>query len=149
MTATNDGGPAYPVIPPQDEHGIGGASGYPYPDSGMSLRDHFAGQALSGCLDGRDPKHAASVCYALADAMIAAREAYTINPLQAELDQARAQVESLESLRPHWAQGYSSDSIAAQSATSALSDIWQILGVQHQTAALDRIRKLLELEISK
>lgn len=42
----NDGGAAFHVIPPQDEHGIGSASGYPYPERSMSLRDWFAGQAI-------------------------------------------------------------------------------------------------------
>ncbi len=33
--------PAFPVIPPCDMEGAS-ASGYPYPDSGMSLRDYMA-----------------------------------------------------------------------------------------------------------
>lgn len=41
----NNGGPAYPVIPPVDGHGHS-PGGYPFPDSGMTLRDYFAGQAL-------------------------------------------------------------------------------------------------------
>lgn len=89
MTERKDGGPAFPVIPPQDEHGIGSASGYPYPDSGMSLRDYFAGQMLVGfgaafanmvADDGATvyemPDSAAGmavIAYTFADAMIAER----------------------------------------------------------------------------
>ena len=47
--AKNDGGPAFPVIPPANEHGHY-PSGYPYPDAGMTLRDYFAGQALIGII---------------------------------------------------------------------------------------------------
>lgn len=41
---------------------------------GRTLRDWFAGQALAGCMDGRDRRQAARACYELADAMLAARE---------------------------------------------------------------------------
>lgn len=63
-----------------------------------------------------------------------------------QLRAALAQVEMLESLRPHWAQGYSSDSMAAQSATCALSAIWRLLGVDNQTAALDKLRAMTSAE---
>jgi hypothetical protein len=43
----NVGGPAFPVMPPADERGAP-VSCYPYPDSGMSLREWYAGQALAG-----------------------------------------------------------------------------------------------------
>jgi hypothetical protein len=86
----NDGGPAFPVIPPQDEHGIGSAPGYPFPDTGMSLRDWFAGQvmpvviaATSAGQHSPEFRHddisavlpMARDAYALADAMLTAREA--------------------------------------------------------------------------
>jgi hypothetical protein len=90
--AQNDGGPAFPVIA---ENGLGHVA------DGMSLRDWFAGQALAGFLaDGsqrlvaeaieesadrvfiQDTKALAALAneaiargvYALADAMLAARE---------------------------------------------------------------------------
>lgn len=75
----DDGGPAFPVIPPLDENGRGGASGYPFADAGMSLRDHFAGQALGFGFDWTQVHEtggyaeAAQVAYEVADAMIAAR----------------------------------------------------------------------------
>ena len=49
-------------------------------------------------------------------------------------------VAALESLRPHWAQGYSSDSLAAQSSSAALSQIWTELGVDNQTDAMEVLR---------
>lgn len=82
----NDGGPAFPVIPPM-EAGTPG-SGYPFPDAGMTLRDWFAGQALMGLLAmpqeklqliigreeyGFDDLMAVNA-YAMADAMLRARE---------------------------------------------------------------------------
>ncbi|GGE18432.1 hypothetical protein GCM10011390_42020 [Aureimonas endophytica] len=86
MSAPLDGGAAFPVIPPQDENGIGSASGYPFPESGMSLRDWFAGQAMASRIIALgDHAHSsdkarlackaetASRAYEMADAMLAAR----------------------------------------------------------------------------
>ena len=86
-TEINDGGPAFP-LPTIDlqTHEIK----YPKHVQGMSLRDWFAGQAMAGnCAadPNEDPKSGdlrswssaayasmAEHCYALADAMLAARE---------------------------------------------------------------------------
>ncbi len=70
MSARDDGGPAFPV--PIRDFG---------PDflTGMTLRDWFAGMALTGLLTSREKRattlHAddAAYCYAIADAMIAER----------------------------------------------------------------------------
>ena len=49
-------------------------------DSGMTLRDYFAGQALAGYMAWTpecgiyEPEHTASECYLFADAMLKARE---------------------------------------------------------------------------
>jgi len=71
MTQTNDGGPAYPV--PIDHW-----------ESGMTLRDYFAGQALGEVIayfadkhlirNETEPEGFARIAYEIADAMIAARE---------------------------------------------------------------------------
>lgn len=45
-----DGGAAFPVLPPQDT-AAGIATGYPYPEAGMTLRDYFAAKALPGLAD--------------------------------------------------------------------------------------------------
>ena len=49
----------------------------------------------------------------------------------------------LEELRPHWAKGYSSDSIAAQVSFGALSEIWKILGVDNQTGAIEKLKRIV------
>lgn len=77
MTNTNDGGPAFPIV------AMDAATGQPingcfYP--GMSLRDWFAGQALAGLLSHgqwatTEADMFARDAYALADAMLRAREA--------------------------------------------------------------------------
>ena len=66
MTKIDDGGPAFPIIPP----------GFPERDAGMSLRDWFAGQAL-GVIHGGERyteqglQDVAAQAYATADAMLA------------------------------------------------------------------------------
>lgn len=87
MAATTDGGPAFPVPVSADS---GGGLNYAR-DPGMSLRDYFAGLALQGELASQHPetsheeakeyafpaerKRLAGWCYAMADAMVAARTA--------------------------------------------------------------------------
>jgi hypothetical protein len=78
MTKRDDGGPAFPVPKLDEDHEICGVF------NGLSLRDHFAGQALAGlCANpgtsaGTDQAAfnniAAKACYMLADAMLAARQ---------------------------------------------------------------------------
>lgn len=78
----NDGGPAYPIypLPILDEEGM--RIGHDFSKQGMSLRDYYAGQALLGLVTSSwDAKgiesfpECASICYALADAMLEARKA--------------------------------------------------------------------------
>jgi len=66
----DDGGPAFPVQLRDDEEWAGPSDG-----CGMSLRDWFAGMALSSCAYGNtlDPTAIAEIAYARADAMIEAR----------------------------------------------------------------------------
>jgi hypothetical protein len=56
---------------------------------------------------------------------------------------ANKSVDALESLRPLWAQGHTSDSEAAQANSIALAGLWKMLGVDNQTAACQRLRELL------
>ncbi|NTE87245.1 hypothetical protein [Agrobacterium rubi] len=76
----DDGGSAFPLIPPVDETGRA-AVGYPYPEPGMTLRDYFAIHA-----DWEDVRHYSTdgngrnmsrvgARYKYADCMIAARKA--------------------------------------------------------------------------
>ena len=82
MSDTNDGGPAFPGQATKgsswtDEDGVLNHDFNSGP--GMSLRDHFAGQALAGML--ADPNFSypdtstAWAAYVFADAMLAARDA--------------------------------------------------------------------------
>lgn len=84
MSKDNDGGPAFPSDPYIDHpaHGLVHKAQVGYqPYDGMSLRDWFAGHALSGLLvmprSGFSPtdipKFAAVNAYEIADAMIAER----------------------------------------------------------------------------
>jgi hypothetical protein len=87
MIATNDGGPAFPCTLTQDEWVTEyRGSGKNVKETthcehrrvsvpGISMRDWFAGQALAGIKwQGYEELTAsAQVCYALADAMLAAR----------------------------------------------------------------------------
>lgn len=69
--------------------------------------------------------------------------AQAIRMLADELNLAEARVAAAELLRPFWAKGYTSDSIAAQSMSCALAEIWKILGVSNQTEAMEKLRNLV------
>jgi hypothetical protein len=72
MNNTNTGGPAFPVLIDRRH----------YPDfdyeTGMTLRDYFAAKAMQGLLAGKlkttNMTVIAGECYAMADAMLRARE---------------------------------------------------------------------------
>ncbi len=68
------------------------------------------------------------------------REIRVLRKKVTELEQSNI---ALEMLRPFWAQGFSSDSVAAQSSGNALTDIWELLGVANQTAAMEKLRELV------
>lgn len=72
MSQIDDGGSAFPLCVP-DYHGD-----RPHLESGMTLRDWFAGQALAGLLaDGKNSGRFADIAsdaYDFADAMLAARK---------------------------------------------------------------------------
>jgi len=71
MSEKSNGGPAFPLAL-QD-----GLTSNCYTDAGMSLRDWFAGMAMTGlCSHPRFPSNAIPrEAYTIADAMLAAREA--------------------------------------------------------------------------
>jgi hypothetical protein len=54
----------------------------------------------------------------------------------------RDKIELLEELRPVWAQGWTSDSVAAQCATSAMTQLWKMLGVNNQTDAVQALKRM-------
>lgn len=83
MSAPNDGGPAFPVGPKIPALVC----------TGMSLRDYFAGQVLSGLFAGgqgltvgphepNDNAKIARVAYCLADAMLEARSLPNVKDME-------------------------------------------------------------------
>ncbi len=71
MKSIETGGPAFPI--PEAVDGV--APGF----GGMSLRDYFAAKAMQGSAQyaaerNCQPEDVAKACYAMADAMLAARE---------------------------------------------------------------------------
>jgi hypothetical protein len=50
----------------------------------------------------------------------------------------------MEELRPVWAQGFSSDSEAAQANGSALAQLWGMLGAVNQTEAVVSLETLID-----
>lgn len=83
MSEIETGGPAFPCMPPQYA-GTGCATGYPYPEAGMTLRDYFAAACLQGYIagfahtqkNGINPDMQDAIAggmYSMADAMLKAR----------------------------------------------------------------------------
>lgn len=83
-----------------------------------------------GVLDGADPLALLIAGYGGVD-------------LAEELRKARSMIEVLESARPHWAQGYTLDGVAAQTTAAALSGLWKLLGARNQTEAVLKLRELV------
>jgi hypothetical protein len=64
------------------------------------------------------------------------------NKAEAEVKKLKARLETEIELRPRWAQGYSSDSVAAQCAQNALYEIFEKLGVTSQTEAMQALDEI-------
>lgn len=60
-----------------------------------------------------------------------------------EIQKLQDQVEALESLRPVWATGHTSDSVAAQISASDLASVWKALGVTNQTECMQKLAQLI------
>ena len=67
---------------------------------------------------------------------------YDIATVDAYVQTLHRQIEALEALRPHWAQGHTTDSVVAQVATGATLQLWDMLGVTNQTDAVVELRAL-------
>mgnify|MGYP001585190004 FL=1 len=74
---------------------------------------------------------------------------YDYDEVLARENRLKAHVDVLESKRPHWAKGFSSDSIAAQVQTSALSQVWKLLYVDDQTACMGKLQGLKDELLQK
>lgn len=55
----------------------------------------------------------------------------------------------MNQLRPVWAQGWTSDSEAAQASANALSELWQMLAADNQTDAVETLRALKERDYKR
>ena len=64
-----------------------------------------------------------------------------ITKLRAEVERLKDLIAAENELRPRWAQGYSSDSVAAQCSQAALSEIFKKLGVTNQTEAMQALEE--------
>jgi len=73
MSKPETGGSAFPLQGCADPHGR--VECFQYPEPGMTLRQWYAGQALAGYVAGENRRmvvgEVASLCFRLADAMIA------------------------------------------------------------------------------
>jgi len=68
--------------------------------------------------------------------------------LVAQLEKATASLAAVETQRPHWAKGYTDDSVAAQCAAAALSTLWSLLGVTNQTQAVLALQERLAGDVA-
>lgn len=79
--STNDGGPAFPVKDARVYDSLTGETFTPNGFNGISARDYFAASVIEGImlnsimLKSGNPTQWANDAYAVADAMLAAREA--------------------------------------------------------------------------
>ncbi len=62
--------------------------------------------------------------------------------LAGQVGELYRELASAETLRPQWAQGFTSDSVAAQVQSVALAQLWTILGAEDQTSAVKALRAL-------
>lgn len=62
---------------------------------------------------------------------------------------AEKRLEVVEAIRPQWAKGFTSDSVAAQMQTAALQELWEELGAKNQTDAMQRIKYLKVRSLTK
>ena len=63
--------------------------------------------------------------------------------LQLELTNANKALRGLELLRPQWAMGYTSDSMAAQASSGALQHVYNALEVTNQTECMGKLIHLV------
>lgn len=76
MDKIDDGGQAFPCLPPQDT-AAGSAAGYPFPEAGMSLRDYFAAKAMAALIVASPEKERtvlAILAWRFADVMLRERK---------------------------------------------------------------------------
>lgn len=67
-----------------------------------------------------------------------------VKALKEQIGELQSTIKVLEAARPHWAQGYTSESVAAQSLQVALSELWELLGAEDQTEAVGSLKYLID-----
>ena len=72
-----------------------------------------------------------------------------IEELEGKLARLVRKIEGLEALRPVWAHGWTDDSVAAQTSSNALSQLWEMLGAKDQTQAVATLAELKGQERNK
>lgn len=70
-----------------------------------------------------------------------------IAELEGRLARAEQTAVAAEQLRPVWAQGYGTAGFAANATSAALGQLWQMLGVNNQTRAVE-VLKTLQVQAS-
>ena len=68
-----------------------------------------------------------------------------VDHLLAEIKRLSQHLANAEAMRPHWAQGYSTDSIAAQTTAASLNQVWDMLHVTNQTDCIKELTHLLRI----
>lgn len=63
--------------------------------------------------------------------------------MRTKIRRLESALETERSMRPQWAQGFTSDSMAAQSTSTALHALWDMLQVTNQTQATAKLRIIL------
>jgi len=71
--------------------------------------------------------------------------AWLLRELAAKCADLTSRLESAERMRPQWAKGYTSDSVAAQTSSAALQQVWSLLGVDNQTQCMQALKRLIEV----
>lgn len=66
--------------------------------------------------------------------------------LEEQRNKLAEQVAYFAELRPHWAKGFTSDSVAAQTYLTSTLAMWQLLEATTQTEAISKLISLIELK---
>lgn len=70
--------------------------------------------------------------------------AKVIEKLSNEIISLHDSLQTLEACRPHWAKGFTSDSMAAQAYMTSTIEIWSFLGAENQTQAMQILNELFK-----
>ncbi len=66
--------------------------------------------------------------------------------LEEERRAYRAMKAQYESLRPHWAKGFDDSGRDASAKLNVMLDYWELLGVEHHTAGVNKLKYLIDYE---